>query len=54
MIVMLMLTVVTLLVATTASASVDLRVMGSTVRVSPRLSMSGKLVNYISYVHRYQ
>ena len=54
MIVMLMLTVVTLLVATAASASVDLRVMGSTVQVSHCQLIGREDVTYIADVHRYQ
>ena len=52
--VMLMLTVVTLLVATAASASVDLRAMGSTVQVCLCQLIGREDITYIADVHRYQ
>ena len=54
MIVMLMLTVITLLVAIAAFASVDLRAMGSTVQVCICQLMGMEDVTYIIDVHRYQ
>lgn len=50
----LMPTVVTLLVATAASVSVDLRALGSTVQVCLCQLIGRENVTYIADVHRYQ